>query len=643
MTVSVSDQLLNVAPVQIESNGRFQILDKLGAGGMGIVYRALDRRRGETVALKTMKQVDPLSLFWFKQEFRSLADLSHPNLINLYELISVRGQWFFTMELLTGTDFLAHVRRGPRPVETPTVGIETATTDSYVLEGDPLPSGSTRGAIFRLRQVFPQLIEGVSALHEAGKLHRDIKPSNVMVTEAGRVVLMDFGLVTDVSPMSISFEPVRAIVGTIAYISPEQAAGQPATEASDWYSVGVMIYNALTGQLPFDGSPTTVLQRKQMEDPPPPSALCSDIPHDLNELCVALLARDPARCPRGQDILERLGQDRTEPSHGRRSRAARTAMLVGRESHREAFEAAYPAMRAGKPIMLLVKGRSGSGKSTLVQSILDGLEERGEAVVLSGRCYERESVPYKALDNLIDDLTRYLSRLPAHAARPLLPRDLQPLTRVFPVLLRVKEVADAAKEAGVSPPDRQELRRRAFAGLRELFRRMGDRSPLVLAIDDLQWGDVDSAALLAEVLSPPDAPVLLLVGTYRLEDESTSPFLQDLLAGDAKRQTCERRSVTTGPLTPTEARELALALLERDDAHSESQAVAIAQESEGNPFFILELAHAVLSGNCADRSHRIVGPTQPGRRSVGPGWPPLRPRPQVAPGGRTVGPAHRAA
>ena len=184
----------------------------------------------------------------------------------------------------------------------------------------------------------------MGALHEAGKLHRDIKPSNVMVTAAGRVVLMDFGLVTDVSPMSISFEPVRAIVGTIAYISPEQAAGRPATEASDWYSVGVMIYNVLTGQLPFDGSPTTVLQRKQMEDPAPPSALCSDIPQDLNELCVALLARDPARRPRGQDILEQLGQDRTEPSHGRRSRATRTAMLVGRESHREDFEAAYRAV-----------------------------------------------------------------------------------------------------------------------------------------------------------------------------------------------------------------------------------------------------------------------------------------------------------
>ena len=159
----------------------------------------------------------------------------------------------------------------------------------------------------------------------------------------------------------------------------------------------------------------------------------------------------------------------TEPDHGHGSKTARTATLVGRESHREAFAAAYRTMLAGNPIMLLVKGRSGSGKSALVQSILEGLEERGEAVVLSGRCYERESVPYKALDSLIDDLARYLLSLPDDTVATLLPRDLQPLTRVFPVLLQVKEVAEAARASRALPPDRQELRRRAFAGLASYF------------------------------------------------------------------------------------------------------------------------------------------------------------------------------
>jgi serine/threonine protein kinase len=492
LSLSIGEPVTYVAPAEIESDGRFQILSKLGDGGMGIVYRALDRHRGETVALKTMKKVDPLSLFRFKQEFRSLADLSHPNLISLYELISAHGHWFFTMELLTGTDFLTYVRHDMKRAKSPTVDADQATTDWYEFDGDPLLKGPTRSTLLRLRHVFAQLVAGVKALHEAGKLHRDIKPSNVMVTDAGRLVLMDFGLVTDVNPLALSLEPDRAVVGTIAYISPEQAAGRPATVASDWYSVGVMIYGALTGLLPFDGPAATVLRRKQVVDPSPPLAFCSDIPHDLNELCVSLLARDPDKRPGGQEILERLGQGMTEPDLGRETKASRTATLVGRESHRQAFDAAYRTMLAGKPMMLLVKGRSGSGKSALVQSILESLEERGEAVVLSGRCYERESVPYKALDNLIDDLTRYLIGLLDDTVSTMLPRDIEPLTRVFPVLLQVQAVAEAARRSRASPPDRQELRRRAFAGLRELFRRVGDRSPLVLAIDDLQWGDVDS-------------------------------------------------------------------------------------------------------------------------------------------------------
>ena len=593
----------------------YEIHGVLGHGGMGVVYRAYDRKRGTMVALKTVIGANPTTLYHFKQEFRTLLDLSHPNLVNLYELISDGQNWFITMELIDGVNFLEYVRSGfARPHEDLIADAGPDVHPSPVPgERDPAgrgglgipsapaldlrPAAATVVQRERLREVLRQLSRGLMALHAAEKLHRDIKPTNVMVTRQGRVVLLDFGLAIELEHGERDPSTEGSVVGTVSYMAPEQAASMTVSPASDWYSVGVMLFEALTGRLPFTGKPLKVLMDKQMYDPPAPRTLVSDVPDDLDSLCVELLRREPEARPSGRDLLRRLGDATTEPgSQMSRLSALESSPLIGRERHRAVLADAYAAMTRGRTVLICVQGRSGAGKSLLVQRFLDDLGKREEAVVLSGRCYERETVPYKALDSLVDALSRYLRHLPVLEARALLPRDIQPLARVFPVLRRVEAVSEIPRRAQ-EIPDPQELRRRAFTALRDLLARMGDRQPLVLALDDLQWGDVDSAALLSELLRPPNPPVLLLIACYRVEDVETSPFLRALLKPKGLIDaSLDRRELSVEALSPAESRDLALALLDRDDPGAATQAKAIARESGGNPFFIAELVRSLQAG-----------------------------------------------
>jgi serine/threonine protein kinase len=244
---------------------RFAVLRCLGAGGMGAVYEAFDRERSEKVALKTLRRLDPGLLYRLKTEFRALQDLHHPNLVHLGELIEAAGQWFFTMELIEGVDFVTYVRSPPaeradsyptmadiprarRVVEDantvdvggPAIALALATP-SLSRTPTPVPNVVLPAGRFdepRLRAALRGMAEGLLAIHRGGLVHRDVKPSNVLVTREGRVVLLDFGLVYDADADASRDDH---LVGTPAYMAPEQVTGGNASEASDWYAVGVTL------------------------------------------------------------------------------------------------------------------------------------------------------------------------------------------------------------------------------------------------------------------------------------------------------------------------------------------------------------------------------------------------------------------
>ena len=588
---------------------RYTVVRRFGEGGMGVVYEALDREGRRHVALKTLRDIDPNSLYLLKQEFRALSDVQHRNLVHLYELVQPdAGPLFFAMELVEGTDFIEYAQRAPRgrgrdgSSSTIHSGAGSYLTRQGALRPGhrsiaPVPMVPTvptvrdlptRADPGRLRPALRQLVQGLRALHGAGKVHRDVKPSNVLVTAEGRVVILDFGIALELAHAADESE--GASVGTPKYMSPEQAVGEVLTPASDWYAVGVMLYEALAGQLPFEGSSADILSRKVVEEAPPPSTWALGIPPDLEELCVALLRSEPSGRPDGAEILRRLGavgRSSLSPPEPQRANEAHSPLLVGREPQLRALREALEQVTTGQAVTLRVGGGAGMGKSALVQHFLGELGASGQVEMLCGRAYERESVPYKAVDSLVDSLAKVLIRVEETEGPLKTPEHASALVRLFPVLMRVPSFANLPEQA---VDDAQGVRHKAFHALRSLLGSLARRRPLVLYIDDVQWGDVDSVALLREVARPPKAPPLLLLLTYREEEAATSPFMIEM--NDRWPSGADLRDTRVGPLDARDAQRLALEWIGASDEVAQRTARAVAREAGGSPFLVEELVRS---------------------------------------------------
>ncbi len=259
-------------------NSRYELERQIGEGGMARIYVGRDRRLNRRVAIKIPQQrllSEPDFLARFRHEAQAAAMLSHPNIVDIYDVGQDGDLPYIVMEYVDGVDLKTIINR-----EAP------LTVD-------------------RTLRLAEQIARGLHAAHRAGMIHRDVKPQNVLVTADGQAHVTDFGVAK--SHLSTALTETGIAFGTVDYLAPEQAQGQPATVQSDLYALGVVLYEMLTGQLPFSGDTALAVAMRHVSEPPvAPRRLNPNIPVGLERLILRMLAKDPAQRPRSAEEFARL-------------------------------------------------------------------------------------------------------------------------------------------------------------------------------------------------------------------------------------------------------------------------------------------------------------------------------------------------
>ena len=373
----VQEQATALFPALIGSTiSQYKITSSIGKGGMGEVYLAEDTRLKRNVALKFLPAhhaQDAERFRRFEQEARAASALNHPNIITIYDLGETVSGRFIVMEHVAGR-----------------------TLRSLTTEQIEFASVLAWGT---------QIAQALHAAHAAHIIHRDIKPDNIMVRDDGYVKVLDFGLAR-LSPLRNADFGLRneeaetlaqqtmpgTVMGTVAYMSPEQTRGESVTAASDIFAFGIVLYELATGQHPFTGGTLfAVMQAITMQTPVAPSQLQPTLPTELNTLLLRMLAKDAAQRPSAAAVEASLEALRRHTSQAARLPVAASPRrnTVGREPERNELRAAFNAAKTGRGALLCVAGEPGIGKTTLVEDFLAELTAQQSCTIARGRCSER--------------------------------------------------------------------------------------------------------------------------------------------------------------------------------------------------------------------------------------------------------------
>ena len=517
--------------------GRYKILEGLGRGGMGRVYKVLDNEINEEVALKLLSPEiasDAMTIERFRNELKLARKVTHRNVCRMYDLNKADDTYYITMEYVAGEDLKSLIKRIGQFSEGKTIALAK------------------------------QVCEGLAEAHGLGVIHRDLKPQNIMIDKQGNAHIMDFGIARSLEVHGLT--EAGMLIGTPDYMSPEQAEGEEIDHRSDVYSLGVVLYEMVTGRVPFEGkTAVSIAMKHKVEVPVAPRELSSQISEGINAIILRCMEKD--RGNRFQTVEELLAELKAleeglstvitlpQPhvpaflAEGAVEVEMKKPVFVARVQELERLKSLLEKAIAGRGQVIFITGEAGSGKTALIQEFARQAQQaHPELIMASGKCNAQTGIgdPYLPFIEVLALLTgdveaKWTAGLVTqdHAVRlwnllslsvkSLLDNGRDLISTFIPgqtLLSRSERYASGPTNWVVSlknlverkaslPADSQLQQSSLFEQYTRVLQRLAQEKPQLLVLDDLQWMDAGSASLLFHLGRRMQGSRILIIGAFR--------------------------------------------------------------------------------------------------------------------------------
>ena len=556
----------------------YKILEKLGEGGMGIVFQAEDSKLERTVAIKFLPRhisTNSEERLRFKIEAKAAAALNHPNIATIYAIEETDNEMFIVMEYIDGVELKDKI-------------------NSPVFH---LDNGGVKGGLptDEALKIAIQLAEGLEAAHKKGIVHRDIKSSNIMITEDGKVKIMDFGLAKIKGGTELT--KIGTTLGTTAYMSPEQAKGEVVDNKTDIWSFGVVLYEMLTGELPFkaDYDPA-ILYSILNEEPEPNNNLDSLVPNNLKQIVMRCLVKSKdvryESCSKLLSDLKSINKKQLvkpktdyEIKYTKHYFVFEEDIFVGREAHLEFLHKKFKSISETKESTVFIYGESGIGKSQLVAKALQAITNSGINIIW-GRCvFQEGGLPYHPF---VSGIKNSIHNVNDEFINVLLNQSVKFGINLSSRIPYIKSFLNLSNES-VSLLHKEQL----WDSVLLLLQVFAAEQPLIFILDDLQWADKTSLDLFSYIGRNITKLPILLIGMYRRNAALSDEIVDDASLTETVRQLNIEgvaHQINLTELSEEETTKFISGLL---DGKKVGQRLSekIFKHTEGLPLFISELVN----------------------------------------------------